>query len=405
MLPRLRPLLIGLLALSCLASGYLLGVRSAPVVAPPAALVGGLSPDDQQAFGVVWETLAQIEREYYQRDALDRHKLAEGAARGLVDALGDPYTKLLDAQRAEQAQADLRGRFDGVGATLDLRDNQVRVIAPLHGSPAELAGVHAGDVIVAIDDASTEGMALSDIVRRVRGPAGTSVQLSVRRAGASDPLVMAITRAEIRVPSVEGRLIEGSPSLGYVRISTFAEPTAQQVLEQLDAVLEGGARGIVLDVRGNPGGYLSSAVDVTSVFLRDGVVLYQQRGPADGGERKTYRANGSARAPDVPLVVLVDGGSASASEIVAAALRDNQRAVLVGQKTFGKGTIQEQHVLSDASQLRVTVAQWLTPTGRAIKGQGLLPDVEVAPVDGRDALLEAAVEVLDRTLAAGGGHG
>ena len=396
---RLRPLLIVLLAVGCLVGGYGLGVRSATNAAPS---ISGLSAADQQAFRVVWETLAQIERDYYRHNELDPQKLADGAARGLVEAVGDPYTRLLDPARAERAQNELRGRFEGIGAQLDTRDGQVRLVAPLRGSPAEQAGLRAGDVIAAIDDVDAAHVSLGEAVRKLRGQAGTSVQLSVRRDGSADPLVLTITRAEVRVASVEGRLLDGgSAPLGYVRISMFAEPTAQQLRDQLSALLAEGARGVVLDIRANPGGYLSSAVDVTSAFVRDGVVLYQQRGP-DASARKTYRANGSAQAPDVPLVVLVDGGSASAAEIVAAALRDNQRAVLVGQKTFGKGTVQEQHTLSDASQLRVTVAQWLTPSGQAIQGQGLVPDVDVAPVDGRDAILEAGVDVLSRSV---GGHG
>ncbi|HEY3062560.1 MAG TPA: S41 family peptidase [Chloroflexota bacterium] len=395
---RVRPFLIVLLAVSCLVGGYGLGMRSATISAPPMA---NLSAEDQQAFRVVWETLAQIESDYYRRNELDRQKLADGAARGLVEAVGDPYTRLLDPARAERARSELRGRFDGIGAQLAVRDGQVRVVAPLRGSPAEQAGLRAGDVIAAIDHVDASHLALGEAVRKLRGQAGTSVLLSVRRGGSVDPLVLTITRAEVRVPSVEGRLLDGdSASLGYVRISMFAEPTAQQLHDQLAVLLAEGARGIVLDVRSNPGGYLSSAVDVTSAFVRDGVVLYQQRGP-DASERKTYRANGSAQAPDVPLVVLVDAGSASAAEIVAAALRDNQRALLVGQKTFGKGTVQEQHPLSDASQLRVTVAQWLTPSGRAIQGQGLLPDVEVTPVDDRDAILEAGVDVLSRAVGRG----
>jgi carboxyl-terminal processing protease len=394
---RFRSLLIVLLAAACLLTGYGLGQRTATSGLPTAA---GLSAEDQRAFAIVWETLGQIERDYYKRDGLDHQKLAEGAARGLVEAVGDPYTRLLDPRRAEQAQTQLSGRFDGIGAELDSRDNRLRVVAPLRGSPAEQAGVRAGDVILAIDAADATRMSLADAVRLVRGQAGSTVQLTLRREGVADPLVLAITRAEIRLPSVEGHTIEGAESIAYVRLSVFAEPTAQQLRERLGPLLGGGAHGVVLDLRGNPGGYLTSAVEVTSVFLRDGVVLYQQRGP-DPTERKTYRTSGSAQAPDVPLVVLIDGGSASAAEIVAAALRDNQRALLVGQKSFGKGTVQEQKMLSDASQLRVTVAQWLTPSGHAIQGQGLLPDLEVVPVDGRDAMLDAAVEY----LTAGGAHG
>jgi carboxyl-terminal processing protease len=398
---RLRPLFVALLAVSCLVGGYALGLRSAALGAPPDT---NLSAADRQAFQVVWEILGQIERDYYRRDQLDRQKLAAGAARGLVEAVGDPYTRLLDGSQAERSQAELSGRFEGIGASLEERDGLVRVVAPRPGAPAEQAGVRAGDAIVAIDGVDASGMSAADAVRRLRGPAGTTVQLTVRQAAGGDPRVLSITRAEIRLPSVEGRLLDGSRGLGYVRISRFAEPTAQQLREQLATLLEGGARGIVLDVRGNPGGYLTSAVDVTSAFLRDGVVLYQQASPTTA-ERKAFRANGSAQAADVPLVVLVDGGSASAAEIVAAALRDNQRAVLVGQKTFGKGSVQEQHTLSDDSQLRVTVAQWLTPNGTAIQGQGLLPDVEVVPVDGRDAVLDAGIDVLDRALLPAVAHG
>jgi carboxyl-terminal processing protease len=395
---RVRPLLVVLLAVACLLTGYGLGTRNAVTGGPPAGT--SLSAEDQRAFAIVWETLGQIERDYYRRDALDHQKLAEGAARGLVDAVGDPYTRLLDPQRAEAAQTELSGRFDGIGAELDSRDNRLRVVAPLRGSPAEAAGVRSGDVILAIDDADATRMPLADAVRRVRGQAGTTVRLTLRRDESADPLVLTITRAQIRLPSVEGRMLDGVDSIAYVRLSVFAEPTAQQLREQLGPLLSRGARGVVLDLRGNPGGYLVSAVDVTSVFVRDGVVLYQQRGP-DPAERKTYHTSGSALAPDIPLVVLIDGGSASAAEIVAAALRDNQRAQLIGQKSFGKGTVQEQHALSDASQLRVTVAQWLTPSGHAIQGQGLLPDLEVVPVDGRDALLDAALE----HLSAGRPHG
>jgi carboxyl-terminal processing protease len=207
-------------------------------------------------------------------------------------------------------------------------------------------------------------------------------------------------RGPIKVESVQSRVLPGDGRLAYLRISIFSEPTAQQLRDGLASVVAQGSRGVVLDLRGNPGGYLASAVDVTSAFLRDGVVLYQERGQNDGS-RRPYRTTGSAQAPDLPLAVLVDHNSASAAEIVAAALRDNQRAVLIGEKTFGKGTVQELHKLSDDSQLRVTVAQWLTPSGQAIQGQGLLPDQSVAAEDGRDAPLDAAVQYLLQGLTHG----
>jgi carboxyl-terminal processing protease len=216
------------------------------------------------------------------------------------------------------------------------------------------------------------------------------VTLTLRRDG--QVLDVTVVRDRITLPSVQSRLLDGDARLGYVRISIFAEPTARQLDEALGQVLEQGAQGIVLDLRSNPGGYVSSAVDVASAFVRDGVVLYQQS--ATDSQPRAVRTNGGARVPDLPVAVLVDGGSASAAEIVAASLRDNSRAVLVGQTTFGKGSVQELHTLSNDSRLRVTVAQWLTPGRVAIQGAGLSPDIPVAPEEGRDAALDAAVQYL-----------
>jgi carboxyl-terminal processing protease len=233
---------------------------------------------------------------------------------------------------------------------------------------------------------------LEEISSRIRGPRGTEVRLGLMRDAAS--LEVLVTRDTIKVDSVNSRLLPGDTPLAYVRVSIFSEQASSQLREQLAPLLaRGGARGLVLDLRGNPGGYLSAAVDVTSDFLKDGVVLYQDRGGGDAA-RQAYRTSGNPQAADLPIAVLVDGGSASAAEIVAAALRDNQRAVLIGEKTFGKGTVQEVHKLSDDSQLHVTVAQWLTPNGHAIQGEGLQPDLAASSADGRDAPLDAAVQYL-----------
>jgi carboxyl-terminal processing protease len=391
--PRRRPLLLALGAAACLLSGYAVGVRQAT----PAPTFSQLSAPDQHAFGIVWETLGQLEREYYQRDDLDTRALAEGAARGMVESVGDPYTRLIDAQRAQLDESSLRGRFDGIGVQLDGATGQVRIANVVRGSPAERAGVLAGDLIAAIDDTDAGQLSLAEVARRLRGERGTPVALRVQRAARNDPIDMQITRDEVRLSSVETRWLDDAPGVAYVRISLFAEPTGQQLRQQLTSLLDSGARGIILDVRGNPGGYLSSAVDVTSAFVRDGVMLYQQRGPSSA-ERTAYRAAGNAVAADLPLAVLVDGRSASAAEIVAAALRENRRAPLIGQRTYGKGTVQEQHTLSDASELRVTVAQWLTPAGAPIQGHGLLPDVELAQSD--DAI-QAAVNILSNQVSHG----
>jgi carboxyl-terminal processing protease len=399
-LPLLRTVTATALAVSCLVGGYAVGVRSAaPSAQPRPPAPAELSADDQRSFGVIWETLSELKRDYYRPDQLDSDKLAAAAAKGMVEAVGDPYTILSSPQQSELTVAELRGSFDGIGLQLDRRDGQLQVISTMPGSPAERGGLLPGDVIAAVDGQDVSQLSADDVAGRIRGPRDTTVTLGlVRGAGHFD---VAVVRGPIKVDSVHSRVLPGDARLAYLQISIFAEPTAQQLRDSLAAMLAQGSRGVVLDLRGNPGGYLASAVDVTSAFLKDGVVLYQERGDNDGS-RRPYRTTGSAQAPDLPIAVLVDHNSASAAEIVAAALRDNQRAVLIGETTFGKGTVQELHKLSDDSQLRVTVAQWLTPSGQAIQGHGLVPDQSVAAVDGDDAPLAAAVQYLLRGLSTHG---
>jgi carboxyl-terminal processing protease len=389
----LRTTLVASVAAVSLAGGYGLGLRdgqTGPRALNPPAPPANISPAEQKAFGVVWETLAQLERDYYQPERLDPAVLAAGAAKGMVAAVGDPYTTISTPTQGDLLTAQLRGSFDGIGVELDRRDGTLRVVSPLAGGPAARAGVQAGDVLAAVDGEAVGALSVDEVSTRIRGPKGSAVRLGLERDGAA--LDVDVVRDTIKIESVRGRLLDGPEPLAYVRISTFAEPTARQLRETLGPLLAQGARGVVLDLRGNPGGYLTSAVDVTSVFLKDGVVLSQARG---GAEPKVFRTTGSPQVPDLPVAVLVDRGSASAAEIVAAALHDNQRAVLIGEQTFGKGTVQEVHRLSDASQLKVTVAQWLTPSGLVIQGQGLVPDVPVAAGEG-DPVLQAARAALAR---------
>ncbi len=404
---RLLPLVAfsALLTATCLlffAGGFLLGQSGGSLGRESLAAIGivaGSTPatrtgaDDQRRIGVLGEALDEIDRNYLRRDQVDHEKLVQGALKGMVDALGDPYTVYLTPEQRVAGEAELEGRFDGIGIEVDLRDGALYVIAPLDGSPAQQAGLTSGDRIVQVDGHPIEGLSLSEVVSRIRGPRGSSVALTILRGPDSTPFTVAVTRNQVTRQLVRTREIDDGVRIGYLRVSSFAQPTASQLDQYLKTLLEDKPQGLVLDLRGNPGGYLQSAVEVTSQFLRDGVVLYQQGANADA-ERKTYRATGSPQAPDLPMAVLVDHGSASASEIVAAALRDNNRAILVGQKTFGKGTVQEIHRLSDDSQLRITVAQWLTPSGRPIQGEGLVPDVEVQAHDGEDAALAAAVQYL-----------
>jgi carboxyl-terminal processing protease len=342
---------------------------------------------------VFWEAWGVVEREYYNRDAIDRQKLIYGATKGMVDAVGDPCTVYLTPANREVNDTDLRGSFDGVGIQVDMRDGKLTVIAPLDDSPAAQAGVKPGDVVTHVDGKSLNGKTLNDTVLLIRGQRGTTVSLTIVRPGAADPLVFDLTRAEIKLQSVRSRMLpEG---VGYVRLATFSSNTPRDTTNALKELLAQQPNGIVLDLRSNPGGYLHSSVEVASQFMSDGVVLHQANG---NGERQTYRAEPGGVATDARLAVLVNKGTASASEILAGALRDNGRAILIGEPTFGKGTVQNVHELSDRSGLRVTTAQWLTPNEHPLQGVGLTPDLAVAaPPDStpeQDPQLEAAVRYL-----------
>lgn len=392
-------------------SGYLFG-RSDPgggplafldTLQPPTARAreeAVLSPEEQQRFKVFWETWQVVEREFYDKSQLDHQKLIYGAIKGMVDAVGDPYTVYQTPSQRELSDTDLRGSFDGIGIQVDMKDGRLTVVAPIEGSPAEAAGFRPGDVILGVDGKSIVGKTLNDTVGLIRGQRGTPVTLTVLREGAGDPFDVTVVRAEIKLSSVRARMLDDQ--IGYVRISTFSATTGNETANALKDLLAKQPRGLILDLRNNPGGYLHSAVEAAAQLMKPGtVVLYQQNGD---GDRRTYRTEGGGTAADLPLVVLVNKGSASASEILAGALRDNGRAILIGEKTFGKGTVQNVHELSDKSGLRVTTAQWLTPSDQPIQGVGLLPDrvVEMPPTSSiaaepsraNDPQLDAAVRQL-----------
>jgi carboxyl-terminal processing protease len=389
-------------------SGYLFG-RSEPAGGPLAFLDviqpataratenGVLSTEEQQRFQVFWETWKIVERDFYDKSQIDHQKLIYGAIKGMVDAVGDPYTVYQTPAQRELNDTDLRGSFDGIGIQVDMKDNRLTVVAPIEGSPAEAAGFRPGDVVLAVDGKSLAGKTLNDTVGLIRGQRGTPVTLTVLREGQGEPIEITVVRAEIKLKSVRARMMDDG--VGYLRISSFSATTGSEMQAAVKSLMDQQARGLVLDVRNNPGGYLSTSVEAAAQFLDPGtVVLYQQSG---NGDRRAYRTEGGGTATKLPLVVLVNRGSASASEILAGALRDSGRATLVGEKTFGKGTVQNVHELSDKSGLRVTTAQWLTPAEKPIQGVGLVPDqaVEMPPTAtisseatrAEDAQLDAAV--------------
>jgi carboxyl-terminal processing protease len=349
-------------------------------------------------FAPFWEAWNIVHQQFVDQP-IDDQVLMQGAIRGMMDALGDQQTFYMEPQVYENETSSLQGEYEGIGAYVDTDGDFLTIVSPIEGSPADQAGLLPGDKVIAIDGEDMTGIAPEQARLKVLGPDGTPVTLTVARDGESQPLEITITRAQIEIRSAEGKMLENN--VGYIDINTFGEKTTQELRSALDDVLQQNPRGIIIDLRNNPGGYLSTAVEVSSEFIDEGVILYEQYGD---GRRDEHKALGNGQATDIPLVVLINEGSASASEILAGALQDYERATLVGVKSYGKGSVQNWVPLSDnQGAARVTIARWLTPDERLIDHIGLMPDVvvEMTAEDfeaGRDPQLDAAVETLQAIL-------
>ena len=360
--------------------------------------------DETQQFGVYWETWRLIEDKFYG-DIPDGSVPVYGAIRGALGTLEDPYTLFIEPQPRALEKAELEGQFGGIGAFVSRGPEGQVILTPMVDSPAEKVGVLEGDQVIQVEDTPiTPDMTTDDVVLLIRGEVGSQVTLTLERAGTAEPIVVTITREIIETPSVEWRVLDQDPSTGYIRIRLFTERTSRELERALEDLREEDVTRLVLDLRDNGGGLLDAAVDVSSQFLGEGVVLYEDR---RGQPEKFYSVKKGGLAIDYPLVVLVNGGTASASEIVAGALRDNERGALVGERTFGKGSVQLVYDLSDQSSLHVTVARWLTPNRHRIDGEGLVPDVEVIPSEedrasGADPQLERAISYLQNEVPAVG---
>ncbi|RPI87613.1 MAG: S41 family peptidase [Chloroflexi bacterium] len=355
------------------------------------------TPDDLQTlFTPFWEAW-NIVHEQYVEQPVDDQLLMQGAIRGMMDALGDQQTFYMEPQLYETESSSLQGEYEGIGAYVDTDGEFLSIVSPIEGSPADLAGLQPGDIVIAIDGEDMTGVAPEQARLKVLGPEGTQVTLTIAREGESGPLEFVITRAKITIHSAEGKMLEDQDGIAYIDINTFGEQTTQVLRQALDEVLKQNPRGIIIDLRNNPGGYLTTAVEVSSEFIDDGVLLYEQYGD---GRRDEHKALGNGRATDIPIVVLINQGSASASEILAGALQDYDRAKLVGMQSYGKGSVQNWVPLSNnQGAARVTIAKWLTPDERAIDHVGLTPDVivEMTVEDFEaelDPQLDAAVETL-----------
>jgi carboxyl-terminal processing protease len=340
-----------------------------------------------------WETWRAVQ---YSRPALDTsyEALMRAALHNAVSALGDKHTSFMDPLQMRQADVELQGNYEGIGAWVDTGGDYVVIIAPMQGSPAEAAGLRAGDTVLAIDGEDMTGINGDLVLNRILGPAGTPVTITIGREG-EEPFDVTIVRSRIVVPSVESEMLpEG---IAYIQLFNFGADTSEDLHAALQNLLAENPRGLILDLRNNGGGYLDTAVDITSEFLKEGVVLYEDY---NDGSRYTYDVKSGGLATELPMIVLVNEGSASASEILAGALQDYGRAALVGQTTYGKGSVQITRLLSNSQgALRVTIARWLTPEERQIHGIGLEPDYAVpftqADADAQqDPQLDEAIRLL-----------
>jgi carboxyl-terminal processing protease len=317
--------------------------------------------------------------DYVDQSKVDATKLSQAAIKGMVEVLNDPYTVYLDPQAYQSFTSSLQGKFEGIGATVGVKDSQIQVIAPIPGSPAEKAGIRAGDIILAVNGESTEGLSPDEVVLLIRGPKGTSVRLTIQHQGETTPVELEIVRAEIDLPNVN---FEMRGDIAYIRLYQFNDGTDSELSPVLERLKQENATGIVLDLRSNPGGPLDAVVNVASHFLKEGVVVYVVDNK--GGET-SYPVKTTSITTDLPLVVLTDNYSASGSEVLAGAIQDDKRGVIAGTRTYGKGSVNTLHKLQDGSGIYITIARWLTPNRRLIEGKGIEPDYELA-LEGDDAI-------------------
>jgi carboxyl-terminal processing protease len=317
--------------------------------------------------------------DYVEPDKLETKTLRRGAIEGLLDSLDDPYASFLEAEQYELGLSSLEGEFDGIGAHVAVEDKQIIIIAPIANSPADEAGIKAGDIILEINGESTSGMSLMEAVVKIRGPRGTAVKLLILHEGETEPEEIEIIRATVELPSVN---FEMRGDIAYIIITEFSRRTEKELSPTLQEIAEEKARGIILDLRGNPGGLLETVVAVASHFLRDGTIAGMRN---NQGGLTTFLVETKEPVTDLPMVVLVDDASASGSELLAGALQDHGRATIAGTRTYGKGSVNILRELDDGSGLYITTARWLTPHGRLIEGEGIEPDIELE-LTGEDAV-------------------
>lgn len=401
-------ILSAVLVVASVFAGYSYGKNEAQAVQVPESIVGGSVPSevsqsvDFQLFWKVWNLLDEKYGGVEGRTVTDQEKVYS-AIQGLAAAYGDPYTTFFPPEESKSFEEEISGSFEGVGMEVSIKDGIITVVAPLKGSPAQKAGILPGDKLIYIDDTPTIGLSIDESIKLIKGPKGSTVRLSVMREGKEEPVVVSVVRDVIRIPTLETEMLPGN--VFVVRLYNFTGTAEQSFRQAMQQYIQSGSEKLIIDVRGNPGGYLDAAVDIASWFLPSGSVVVTEQFNDD--KNNVFRSKGYAGVPrNSKIVVLIDEGSASASEILAGALREYERATLIGKQTFGKGSVQEYMRTSAQTSLKVTVAEWLTPLGNSISKDGLSPDIEVdrSEKDGKpsygsigaglDAQLERAVEFL-----------
>lgn len=388
-------ILVGLFIL-VFSFGWLLGHQDLSFGTLGTGILGKGSTNQIADFASFWKAWDLVVKNYDGK--VDYSKMIDGAISGMTNSLGDPYTTYLTADQAKALSDDLSGTISGIGAEVGIKSGKLTIIAPVDNSPAKKAGLLSGDIISEIDGQSTEGMSLNDAITKIRGTAGTQVKLRITRGTENKDYT--ITRETFTVQNIKSEIKSGN--VGYVSIARFDENTDSELRTVLEGFKQKGVTKIILDLRDNPGGYLDQAVKVSSEFVESGIIVSEKKAKING-KSTDYSALGDGlfTDPNDKLVVLVNGGSASASEIVAGALKDHKRATLIGEKTFGKGSVQEIKNLANGAEIKITVAHWYTPSGINISKVGITPDISVPLSDtdfnaNLDPQLQKALEFLNK---------
>lgn len=395
-----KGLIVLIIGLALLAS-FNVGFKFGQLEAPPEIIFGvenaELEKPESVDFSLFWETWNTLHKEYVTPGIINNQKMVYGAISGMVKSLEDPYTVFFSPEDSKIFKEDVTGSFEGVGMEIGIRKGELTIISPLEGTPAQKAGLRAGDKIIKVGDDFTRDMNIEKVVKLIRGPKGTEITLTVSRKEWDESKEIKITRGVIEVPSIKWELVGSNKDIAYIKLYQFTEKADKDFRKTAIEILNSPAKKIILDLRNNPGGYLEVSQNISGWFLKKNDLVVIE----DFGEKKQkeYKSNGPSSLLNYPLVVLINEGSASASEILAGALRDDREVPLIGQTSFGKGSVQQLEELRDGSSLKITIAKWLTPNGDHITDKGLEPDIKVKLTEEdydneKDPQLDKAVEII-----------